>query len=190
MRGFAVLAVIAAVFATFGAAPALATTVVCGQVITQSIKVSNDLTNCPADGLVVGANNIKIDLGHHVIDGVSAAANDGIDNTGGFDNVKITHGTIQQFRQGVHLVGATNNKLDHLTVTQTLRGIELENSSNSNKIEHNKAVANFDGIHLVGSDANKIAHNDASSNTASGIVLITRSENNKDRHNKAKGDAT
>src|SRR3954447_18913492 len=133
MRGFAVLAVIAAVFATVGAAPALATTVVCGQVITQSIHVSNDLTNCPADGLVVGANNIKIDLGGHVIDGVSAAANDGIDNTGGFDNVKIAHGTVQQFRQGVHLVGATNNKLEHLTITQTLRGIELENASNSNK---------------------------------------------------------
>jgi len=44
-----------------------------------------------------------------VIDGVSAAANDGIDNTGGFDNVKSTHGTIRQFRKGVHLVGATNN---------------------------------------------------------------------------------
>ncbi len=192
MRGFAVIAVIAAVFATFGAAPALATTVVCGQVITQSIHVSNDLTNCPADGLVVGANNIKIDLGHHVIDGdgVNAPTDDGIDNTGGFDNVKIEHGTIQQFSQGVHLVGATNNKLDHLTVTQTHRGIELENASNANKVEHNKAVANFDGIHLVASNANKVDHNDASSNTASGIVLITGSDNNKVEHNKAHDNAT
>ena len=55
--------------------------------------------------------------------------------------MKIKHGTIQQFSQGVHLVGATKNKLDHLTVTQTHRGIELENASNANKIEHNKAIA-------------------------------------------------
>ena len=75
---------------------------VCGQVITQSIKVGNDLSNCPADGLVIGANNIKVDLGKHVIDGdgINAATDDGIDNTGGFDNVKITHGTIQQFHAG------------------------------------------------------------------------------------------
>src|SRR3954467_15398164 len=104
MKGFAILALAAALLATFGAAPVLAgppTTVVCGQVITQSIKVSNDLSNCPADGLVVGANNIKIDLGKHVIDGdgVNAPTDDGIDNTGGFDNVKIAHGTIQQFSQ-------------------------------------------------------------------------------------------
>src|SRR3954468_18051685 len=192
MRGFTVLAVIAAVFATVGAAPALATTVVCGQVITQSIKVSNDLSNCPADGLVVGANNIKIDLGKHVIDGdgVNSPTDDGIDNTGGFDNVKIAHGTIQQFSQGVHLIGATNNKLDHLTLTQTHRGIEVETSSNANKIEHDKVSGNFDGIHLVGSDANKIAHNDVFGNTASAIVLITGSDNNKVEHNKAHDNAT
>jgi len=192
MRTFAILAVTAAVFATLGATPALATTVVCGQVITQSIKVSNDLSNCPADGLVVGANNIKIDLGKHVIDGdgVNAPTDDGIDNTGGFDNVKIVHGTIQQFTQGIHLVGATKNKVDHVTVTQTLRGIEVQAASNENKIEHNKVSGNFDGIHLVGSDANKIAHNDVFGNTASAIVLITGSDNNNVDHNKAHDNAT
>src|SRR5215218_3651704 len=161
MRTFAILAVTAAVFATLGATPALATTVVCGQVITQSIKVSNDLSNCPADGLVVGANNMKID-----------------------------HGTIQQFTQGIHLVGATKNKVDHVTVTQTLRGIEVQAASNENKIEHNKVSGNFDGIHLVGSDANKIDHNDVFGNTASAIVLITGSDNNKVEHNKAHDNAT
>jgi hypothetical protein len=31
---------------TFAASPGLGATVVCGQVITQNTKVSNDLTNC------------------------------------------------------------------------------------------------------------------------------------------------
>ena len=168
------------------------TPVVCGQVITQNTHVGNDLLNCPGDGLVIGANNIKLDLGHHVIDGdaVNAPTDDGIDNTGGFDNVKITHGTIQQFQQGVHLVGATGNKLDHLTVIQTFRGIELEAASNANKIEHNKVSGNFDGIHLVGSDANKVSHNDVFGNTASAVVLITGSDNNKVEHNKAHDNAS
>ncbi|MFL6005997.1 MAG: hypothetical protein ACJ744_07110 [Gaiellaceae bacterium] len=61
---------------------------------------------------MVGANNIKIDLGKRVIDGdgANAPTDDGIDNTGGFDNLKIEHGTIRQFTQGVHLVGATRTR--------------------------------------------------------------------------------
>jgi parallel beta-helix repeat protein len=195
MKRVTVLAAAIAAVMTLGAGMSQAggpTTVVCGQVITQNTKVGNDLTNCPGDGLVIGAANIKLDLGGHVIDGdaVNNPTDDGIDNTGGFDNVKIEHGTIQQFTQGVHLIGATKNKVDHLTVIQTFRGIEVETSSNDNKIEHNKVSNNFDGIHLVGSDANKIDHNDVFGNSASAIVLITGSDNNKVEHNKAHDNAT
>jgi len=84
MKGYTSLALAAALLATFGAGSALAghghgTTVTCGQVITQSIKVANDLTDCPGDGLVIGANNVKIDLHGHTIDGdgVNAPSDDG-----------------------------------------------------------------------------------------------------------------
>jgi parallel beta-helix repeat protein len=187
-RSMVLVAMIAAVM-TLGAGLGQAgpTTVVCGQVITQNTHVGNDLLNCPADGLVIGANNINLDLGGHLIDGdgVNVATDDGIDNTGGFDNVKIKHGRIQQFSQGVRLVGATQNKVEHLTVLQTTRGIVLQTLSNDNKIAHNKVSGNFDGIHLTGSDTNKIDHNDVFGNTASAIVLITGSDNNKVDHNRA-----
>jgi parallel beta-helix repeat protein len=195
MKRFAVLVAVMGAVISLGAGQAGAgppTTVVCGQVITQNTHVGNDLSNCPADGLVIGAANIKLDLGGHVIDGdaVNAPTDDGIDNTGGFDNVKISHGTIQQFQQGVNFVGATNSKIEHLTVIQTFRGIEVQTSSNGNHISHNKVSANFDGIHLVGSDANKIDHNDVFGNTASAIVLITGSDGNKVEHNRAHDNAT
>jgi parallel beta-helix repeat protein len=195
MKRLTVFAAAIAAVMTLGAGLGQAggpTTVVCGQVITQNTKVGNDLTNCPGDGLVIGAANIKLDLGGHVIDGdaVNNPTDDGIDNTGGFDNVKIEHGTIQQFTQGVHLIGATKNKVEHLTVIQTFRGIELETSSNDNHIGHNKVSNNFDGIHLVGSDANKVDHNDVFGNSASAIVLITGSDNNKVEHNGAHDNAT
>ncbi len=194
MKRFSVLVAAIAAVMTLGAGSGQAgpTPVVCGQVITQSIHVGNDLLNCPADGLIIGAANIKVDLGGHLIDGdgVNAATDDGIDNTGGFDNVKISHGTIQEFNQGVHLIGATKNKVEHLTVIHTFRGIELETSSNDNHVKHNKVSSNFDGIHLVGSDTNKIDHNDVFGNTASAIVLITGSDNNKVEHNRAHDNAT
>jgi parallel beta-helix repeat protein len=182
-----VAAVAAVMILGAGMSQAGGTTVVCGQVITHNTHVGNDLVNCPGDGLVIGADNIKLDLGGHLIDGdgINAPTDDGIDNTGGFDKVKIDHGTIQQFAQGVHLVGATKNKVEHLTVQHTTRGIALQTSSNDNKVSHNKVSANFDGIHLIGSDTNKIDANDVFGNTASAIVLITGSDTNKVDHNRA-----
>ena len=168
MKRSAVLLLVFAAVTALGAGQAGAgpTTVVCGQVITQSTHVGNDLTNCPGDGLVIGADNVKLDLGGHLIDGdaINAQTDDGIDNRGGFDNVKITHGTIQQFHQGVQLIGATHNKLEHLKVT-----------------------GNFDGIHLSGSDTNKIAHNDVWGSGSSAIVLITGSDGNKVYNNNIAG---
>jgi parallel beta-helix repeat protein len=185
------LAAAAAALLTVGAGSALAKkkTVSCGDVITHSIHVKNDLIDCPGDGLVIGAANIRVDLGGHVIDGVNNPAADGIDNTGGFDNVVIRHGTIQQFQQGVHLVSASKNKLELLRVRQTFRGIEL-GSSDHVRIVHNTVSANFDGIHLVGSDLNRISHNRVFGNTASAIVLITGSDSNKVDHNVAHDNAS
>jgi parallel beta-helix repeat protein len=189
MKRFSVLVAAIAVVMALGAGSGQAgpTPVVCGQVITHDTHVGNDLLNCPADGLMIGAANIKLDLGHHVIDGdgVNAPTDDGIDNTGGFDNVKITHGTVQEFFHGVHLVGASKNKVEHVTVLHTSVGIALQTLSNENKIAHNKVSGNFDGIHLTASDTNKIEHNDVFGNSSSAIVLITGSDNNKVDHNRA-----
>lgn len=65
----AILALVAGLLA-LSAAPALAAPVVCGQVITTSITLTNNVGPCPADGLVVGANNITINLNGHKVYGV------------------------------------------------------------------------------------------------------------------------
>jgi parallel beta-helix repeat protein len=186
MRSHIAVAGVAAVVLMIGAGPAIATAVVCGQVITQDTHVSNDLTNCPGDGLVIGAPNIKLDLGGHVIDGIHNPAAAGIANRLGFANVKIEHGTVQEFGFGVLLVGATGNKVAHLTVAHNSaghRGIVLQGSS-GNKVEHNKVFDTFDGIHLTASDNNRIRHNDVHDNLASAIVLIVGSDTNRVDHNK------
>jgi parallel beta-helix repeat protein len=182
--------VVAAALLTIGAGSALAknpTTTSCGQVITHNFHLRNDLVDCPGPGLVIGRDHIRLDLGGHLVDGVNAG--DGIDNTGGFDNVVVRHGTIQQFQQGVHLINASQNRLDGLKVQQTFRGIEVE-SSDHTKIVHNRVTANFDGIHLIGSDTNRIAYNNVFGNTASAIVLITGSDGNRVVHNKAHDNAS
>ena len=46
-----------------------ARTVACGDTITESVRIANSLIDCPADGLIVGAPGIVIDLGGHRVDG-------------------------------------------------------------------------------------------------------------------------
>jgi len=178
-----------AVFSAVGASAALAEQVTCGQVITHSTHVSNDLTNCPGDGLVIGASNIKLDLGGHTIDGVNNPTSDGVNNKGGFDNVTIRHGTVQQFNIGVELVNADENKLEHLKVMQnTFDGIRLT-GSNNNKVGHNKESGSHDGIFLVNSDHNRVSHNQANGNNSSGIVLQFLNDFNTVDHNVAHDNA-
>lgn len=181
----AVLTAATAAFSAAGAGSALAANVTCGQLITHNTHVSNDLTNCTGDGLVIGASNIKLDLGGHTIDGVNNATADGINNKGGFDNVTVRHGTIQQFHIGVELNGADGNKLDHLKVTENpFDGIRLT-GSNNNRIRHVRESSSFDGIFLVTSDHNRVTHSQANGNGSSGIVLQVGNDFNKVDHNVA-----
>jgi parallel beta-helix repeat protein len=173
----AVLCLAVAAFAIFGVGRAQAATVVCGQVITQDTKVSNDLLNCPGDGLVIGADNVKLDLRGHLIDGdeLFSGTDAGIDNSGGFDNVQITRGTIQQFSQGVALVGATNNELTRLDVLENILGILLFEGSDDNLVRNNDVHDNrrVGGILLEDTTGNTVTHNEVFGNGSTGIGSVS-----------------
>ena len=96
------------------------TAVTCGRVLTQSTLVTNDLIDCPGNGLVIGANDITVDLDGHTIDGIQSGV--GILNSG-FDNVVITNGSVQEFDTGVRLnPGTTGNVVSGMTFTLTKLG--------------------------------------------------------------------
>jgi hypothetical protein len=44
----------------------------CGDTITVNTKLVKDLVNCPNNGIVIGADNITLDLNGHLIDGDGA----------------------------------------------------------------------------------------------------------------------
>src|SRR4051794_23608464 len=54
-------------------ASASAATLECGSIVTASTTLRADLVDCPGDGLVIGADNITLDLKGHTLDGVAAA---------------------------------------------------------------------------------------------------------------------
>jgi parallel beta-helix repeat protein len=83
----------------------------CGQTLTQSTTLTNDLVDCPGNGLLVGADNIRIDLNGHTIDGTNARkpGTAGIQTKGRRANVTIVNGTVTDFYfNGVSLSGRGN----------------------------------------------------------------------------------
>ena len=56
--GAAVAALAALAVAGSGHARAGETTVSCGETLKASVRLANDLSDCPGTGLIIGANNI------------------------------------------------------------------------------------------------------------------------------------
>ena len=54
---------------TVGTRPAFASHVYCGDTITTDTTLDTDLIDCPSNGIVIGADDITLDLNGHVIDG-------------------------------------------------------------------------------------------------------------------------
>ena len=119
------LAVIGALAASSpaGARPSAVT---CGAVVTSDVRLTADLLDCPASGIVVGAPAITIDLAGHVVDGTGSGA--GIDNEAGHDDVRITRGTLREFVFGVILVQADGTKVDRVVAAANLDGFKIAGS--------------------------------------------------------------
>lgn len=152
----------------------------CGDLLIQDVKLDSDLTDCAGSGLVIGADNITVDLNGHTVDGVGSG--NGIDNSGGYDRVTIKNGTVREFAVGVGLSGANDNRMSQLAVTDNGAGIDL-NDSDRNVIE--RSITSFSssvfgaGIFLLNdSDQNLVSKNDVLNNPLYGILVDDRSDNN------------
>src|SRR5258705_1593194 len=103
MRGGApkrvgLVAAVAGAALTLVAVPAHAASPSCGDVLTKSVELQSDLVcSFPDAGLVIGADGVTIDLGGHSIEGAALA----IDATGGYDDVTVRNGRLQDNIEGL-----------------------------------------------------------------------------------------
>lgn len=116
----------------------------CGATVAGNLMLDHDLT-CAGDGLIVGADGIRIDLNGHSITGSGAGI--GV-SASGRTGVVITGGTIQNFTIGVQLAASTGVTIKEIRVT-----------------------GNRDGIFLIGSSGNIIKENTAWQNSRVGVML-------------------
>ena len=113
--GIATCLLIAIVFGV-AAERSSAADLACRDVVIAGTTLQADLT-CSGDGLIIGADDITVDLSGHTIQATCSVGpcpvTSGIDNAG-YDHVRIVNGTVKSFERGILLDGADHNKLSNL----------------------------------------------------------------------------
>jgi parallel beta-helix repeat protein len=167
------------------AAPAaLGTGPACGDTITRSLALRHDLRDCAADGLIIGADHITLDLNGHTIDGdaVVGGGDTGV-RLDGRQHVTVRGGTVQEFDHAVHLTASNHNRLTRLVATRSGdtdigRAILLDTGSDGNLIDSNDASFNGrSGIALLDSSNNLITRNRTNHNDVAGMGVFGGADN-------------
>ncbi len=153
----------------------------CGDTITADTTLDSDLVDCPNNGIVIGADDIRLDLNGHLIDGDGTEFADCPENTfcdvgvldDRYDGVKIKGGSTQEFAFGVWLAGARHSRvIDIASSKNVVFGALVSKSSRSvvrdSSFSHN-IPPEGDGIGVFASDHIKIAGNSIKDNPGPGI---------------------
>ena len=142
-RCFALLVAVAAVFVAPSAASAAGPA--CGDVVVTDVVLQSDLVGC-STGLVVGADNVTIDLNGHTIDGQSTLTGVGVEAVGR-SGVRVMNGRIRSFALGVFLLNTTESRVSQLVVRDTDTGISVSGvSGHSNRVVGNDVARSNQGI--------------------------------------------
>lgn len=155
----------------------------CGETITTDTVLLADLTDCPDSGIVIGADDITLDLNGHTIDGDFALLDPcpdgtlcdlGVDNSAGHSGVTVVGGTVKEFGFGVVVGGADENVLSRVTTTDNVLSGILVFESVHLRIEHNTITRNgldtdFSGIAAFAMRDGLIAHSRIADNGDIGL---------------------
>ena len=101
-------------------APAASPQPKCGDTITTDVTLHHNLVNCPNNGLLIGADNVALDLNGHTIDGNRTPdhscdpVKDFCDFGVGFENhdgITVKHGGVREFEGGLGAFGTRHTRL-------------------------------------------------------------------------------
>jgi parallel beta-helix repeat protein len=157
--------------------PQAAARVACGETITKNTALVADVGPCPGDGIIIGADNITLNLNGHTISG-TAGPGDGnaagvrlANRTGvtltGLPGQSGKQGTITGFDAGVFINRGSGNTIENLTIVDNVGPANLEALpllgdgvvlfySANNRIVNNLVARNghYDGIGIFGEGSN------------------------------------
>jgi parallel beta-helix repeat protein len=159
--------------------------VTCGQTLTSSARLANSLVGCSGNGLVIGADNITVDLAGHSISGVNAAGSEGIADDG-HGGVRIKNGTITNFfLNGVGLRGAQHSAVSNVTIRKigagggendVSAGVLVKNSPNTtvtaSTVTNEVSAFQSDGVDVLSSAGTTVSGSRLANNAWDGMVVL------------------
>jgi parallel beta-helix repeat protein len=183
--------------------PAHAVNVSCGDTITTDTTLHKNLVDCPNNGILIGADNVTLDLNGHLVDGdgtefAGCDPNAEICDSGivddGHNGVTVKHGRVREFGIGV-LVGTSsagrvrhNHLLDISSSRNLFFGFVVASSARS-LVRNSSGSGNLppdgDGMGLFGSHHVRILHNSFRHNPPFSPGLHVAFDSN---HNLIKGN--
>jgi parallel beta-helix repeat protein len=165
-----------------GAGPAFASHVSCGDTITADTTLDSDLVDCPDNGIVIGADDITLDLNGHTIDGDGELREDcpedqicddgvvAVDHA----NVTVRNGSLREFALGVLVAGASDDRLLDLSVSRnTFPGVVIGESTGTalrrSAVTENGVDTDEAGVVVFHASESRIASNVISDNGDIGV---------------------
>jgi parallel beta-helix repeat protein len=124
----------------------------CGQTITQSTVLENDLTGCTNNGIVIGVDNITLDLNGHTVAGTPNTGDQAGVALVGRSGVTVKNGSVRAFDVGVVIEGGSGNTVQ---AVQAIGNIAFETTPNRR---------GGDGIAILSSRNNRIVNNSTINN--------------------------
>jgi parallel beta-helix repeat protein len=185
----AILALSVAACLAFSSSQASANHVSCGDTITTDTKLDSDLVNCPNNGIVIGADDITVDLNGHLIDGDGAEFDGcpegepcdfGVLNDG-HDGVSVRDGSVRQFKFGALIFSARHNRVLGISSRRNqFFGFVISDSARSlvrNSSGSRNLAPDGDGLGLFGSHDIRIVGNSFRHNPGPGIHVGESTDN-------------
>ena len=162
----AIIAFAAAGPTAFGGAGAPPSHVQCGDTITADTTLENDLVDCPNNGILIGADNITLNLNGHTVAGNgepvercprNQPCDIGVLNDG-HDGVVVRDGAVRGFGAGVVVGRARDNRLVGISssrnqffgfvIAESARSLVRDSSGNDNPGPDGDGIGVFGSRHL------------------------------------------
>jgi parallel beta-helix repeat protein len=173
-----------------GGGQASASPVSCGETITADTTLDSDLVNCPNNGIVIGADDITLDLNGHRIDGDGTEfascrprrefCDGGVLNDG-HDGVTVRGGSVREFRIGVFVgkarhnrvlgISSSSNQFFGFVIAGSARSIVRDSSGNDNPAPDGDGIGVYDSHHV------RIIHNSFRRNAQPGMHVANSTDN-------------
>jgi len=134
----------------------------CGETITADTTMTEDLTGCAGDGLIIGAGSIILDCAGYKIDGDDSGGGNGVDiDNEAWDGVTIKNCNITDFLFGIYVNDADDTVIVFNNLSSNINtGLKLDSASTSNIVGNNTIYENVgDGMYVFTSNSNIIENN-------------------------------